>query len=69
MGHGLKSLLVRIFRFAMIMLIVALIVGLFYREYSRKFLFRYPMETQVSVGHHLSLAHGQRPKRSCLHNR
>lgn len=58
MDQELKSLLVRIIRFAIIMLIVALIVGLFYREYSRKFLFKYPINTQTSVGFHLSLAHG-----------
>jgi len=58
MDQEWKSLLVRIIRFAIIMLIVVLIVGLFYREYSRKFLFKYPMTTQTSVGHHLSLAHG-----------
>ena len=52
------SLIVCMVRFASIMLIVGLVVGLFYREYSRKFLFTYPLQTQLSVGHHLSLAHG-----------
>ena len=58
MDQELKSLLAKIARFAIIMIIVGLVVGVFYREYSKKLLFKFPLDTQVFVGRHFSLAHG-----------
>jgi hypothetical protein len=58
MDQELKSLIAKIVRFAIIMIIIGLVIGIFYREYSKKLLYKFPLDTQVLVGHHFSLAHG-----------
>ena len=53
-----KNVLLLVTRYVLVMIIVALIVGVIYREYSKTMLQGMPLEKTILASYYLSLSHG-----------
>ncbi len=55
---GFRKLVLLVSRYVLVMIIVALVVGVVYREYSKAMLNGMPLEETILASYYLSLSHG-----------